>query len=779
MRCILLVVSLSFCLYSSATASGPNTATLPHISPKSQHPIESRVREFLAERDGAVVKAWIFFTDKNVFSQNDFDQLAASVQVPDKTMTRRSKVGLEHIVFADLPVVESYVNQISDLGGKLRRTSKWLNAASFEIPLRRLEAVAKLPFVATIKPVARSVRPDEPEEALQSPDTPPIGLSSTTLDYGPSEYQLRQIYVPEVHAKGYDGTGVTLAIFDTGFRKSHEAFAVHFEEGRVLGEYDFVYNDGNTANEPWELSFVQSHGTNCWSIAAGHVDGRLYGPAYKANFLLAKTEDKLSETIVEEDNWIAALEWADSAGADVISSSLGYLDWYTYEDFDGETAPITIAANTASDLGILVCNAIGNEGPAEGTLIAPADAFDILAVGGVDVFGNLALFSSRGPTYDGRIKPEVCARGVSTYFATSTSDISYGSGNGTSYATPLVAGAACLLIQAYPTFTPAMIRQALMETACQADAPDNNYGWGVIDACAALGWPAGFKADITSTDAPIDVHFTCTSPLTIYDWRWSFGDGDSAFVENPSHEYELPGVYSVSLTVETDYGTITNEKADYILAYGDTLTFPFDSALAGEHLVLPVNITNSQPLNVLTIPLRFKGSLDLRLDSISLGDRTSYFELKQWLLWDPANETYAYRITADAGGGSPPLPVGSGEVLKLHATIDQSQVGNLGTMVDTANGNFPLTLVSPLASYAPKVTTGLVLSKQIIRGDANYSQRVDIEDPLFIIDYSLNGGPAPITIQSADANADLSVDIDDVVYLIDCMFTGGPPPPTP
>ena len=125
------------------------------------------------------------------------------------------------------------------------------------------------------------------------------------------------------------------------------------------------------------------------------------------------------------------------------------------------------------------------------------------------------------------------------------------------------------------------------------------------------------------------------------------------------------------------------------------------------------------------------------------------------------------------------MPAGSGEVLKLHVTIDQSQLGSQSTMVDTANGNYPLTMVSQFASYTPKVTTGLILSKQIIRGDADYSQRIDIEDPLFIIDYSLNGGPAPITTQSADANADLVVDIDDVVYLIDCIFRGGSPPPTP
>jgi len=283
---------------------------------------------------------------------------------------------------------------------------------------------------------------------------------------------------------------------------------------------------------------------------------------------------------------------------------------------------------------------------------------------------------------------------------------------------------------------------------------------------------------MTSTEAPIDAQFTCTSPLTIYDWRWSFGDGDSAFVEHPSHVYQQSGVYDVSLTVETDYGTFTNEKEGYVLAYGDTLSFPFDSALAGEQMILPVNVTNSQPLDVLTLPFRFEGTLDLRLDSISLGDRTSYFESLKGLQWDPANRTYAFRITADDGGGAPPLPAGSGEILRLHVTIDQSQLGSLGALVDTANGTFPLTLVSQFASYVPKVTTGQIFSKQIIRGDADYSQRVDIEDPLFIIDYSLNGGPAPTTIQSADANADLTVDIEDVVYLIDCIFNGGPPPPS-
>ncbi|RMF94466.1 MAG: hypothetical protein D6741_12600, partial [Planctomycetota bacterium] len=276
---------------------------------------------------------------------------------------------------------------------------------------------------------------------------------------------------------------------DTGFRKSHEAFAFHYAQGHVLAEHDFVFGDGNTANEAGDNPNQWDHGTYIWGTSGGHMDGKIYGPAYEANFILCKTEDIRSETPVEEDNWVAAVEFADSVGADVITSSLTYSAWYTYSDYDGQTATITIAANTADSLGIVVCNAMGNSGPSVGTLTPPADAFDIIAVGAVTSLGSIASFSSRGPTFDGRPKPEVVAQGVSTYASSAAGDAAYTNVSGTSLSTPLVAGLCCLVLEANPCLTPQQVREAVMMTADRAANPDSTtYGHGIPDALAAINY---------------------------------------------------------------------------------------------------------------------------------------------------------------------------------------------------------------------------------------------------------------------------------------------------
>ena len=210
------------------------------------------------------------------------------------------------------------------------------------------------------------------------------------------------------------------------------------------------------------------------------------GPAYRASFLLAKTEILDQEIEMEEDHYVRALEWGEARGADIASSSLGYTDWYTWENMDGNTAVTTVAVDIAISLGMIVITAAGNDNLNNwGHIIAPADAHDVISVGAVDNTGLIASFSSRGPSYDNRIKPEVCARGVSTACA-SGDGVSYTSSSGTSLSTPLVAGATAVLLSARPTWTPMMVREALMKTASQPDSPDNVYGYGIIDIWEAI-----------------------------------------------------------------------------------------------------------------------------------------------------------------------------------------------------------------------------------------------------------------------------------------------------
>jgi len=404
--------------------------------------------------------------------------------------------------FRDLPVDHTYVDEILKYQAKFRQKSRWLNAASFEIPVSRLDRISKLDFVRSMKPVLGGKRKPVPPQA--PPPESQKSPSKSDLDYGASYAQLQQLNVPVVHDSGYSGQGVLVCMMDTGYRKDHQAFELAYSEGRILAEWDFINNDGNTQNEPGDPSAQHNHGTYTWSALGGAADGNLYGPAYGAFFILAKTEDVSMEEPIEEDNWMAGMEWADSIGADVISSSLCYIDWYTYEDLDGNTAVTTIAADIAAERGIVVCNAMGNSGPGSGTLLAPADADSILACGAVDASGNLASFSSRGPTYDGRTKPEVCARGVSTRCASPYSQIGYTSASGTSLSTPLIGGCAALILSVHPGWTPMQVREAMMMTASRATYPDNNYGWGIPDILAAIQYSFYLTGDMTG-DGGIDI----------------------------------------------------------------------------------------------------------------------------------------------------------------------------------------------------------------------------------------------------------------------------------
>jgi serine protease AprX len=462
----------------------------PLFSPKTEPVISSELSFLLSSLlPTESVKIWVFFTDKGVFTQEDYNKSKASFRnsLCPAALKRRVKNKVR-VDFFDLPPNQNYVEEILSQGAKLRQKSRWLNAASFEIQASKVEDVANLPFVRQIKRVAgfkrKPIEVDSDSDFFQKKFVQP----QYGRNYGSSLAQLDQINVPIVHDMGYNGQNVIVCMLDTGYKKDHQAFSLAFSEGRVLAEYDFINHDSNTQNEPGDPAGQHYHGTYCWSTLGGAFDEKLYGPSYGASFLLAKTEDISSETPIEEDNWVAGMEWGDSLGAEVISSSLGYFDWYTFQDFDGNTAVTTIAADIAASRGIVVCNAMGNEGPGYGTLIAPADADSILACGAVDASGSLAGFSSWGPTFDGRIKPEVVARGVKTYCADAISTYDYAQVNGTSLSTPLVGGCAAVLLSAHPDWTVMQVREALMMTASKASSPDIQYGWGIVDLFSALNY---------------------------------------------------------------------------------------------------------------------------------------------------------------------------------------------------------------------------------------------------------------------------------------------------
>ena len=451
------------------------------------------VRETLRRLGPAeVVPVWIFFRDKGfqTVGEREFRTSQLLATLGERCLSRRAKARGTFGALVDeedLPLHPPYLQNVRALARRVRVESRWLDAVSADVTAAQAEALAAFDFVTAVRLVAAWRRSDP---AVGSGSAGAAGTTGAPLqpDYGGSFAQLDQIGIPPLHRLGYSGRGVLVGILDTGFRKSHEVF----RSTRLIAEHDFVFGDDDVAQDKGNSKdYTDAHGTATWSLAGGSRPGQLIGAAYGADFILAKTEIVADERPVEEDYWVAGIEWAEGLGADVVSSSLGYIDWYTYDDLDGKTAVTTRAANRAVSLGVVVVNAAGNERGGWNHIIAPADAFEIVSVGAVTLSGGLAPFSSPGPTADGRTKPEVCALGVGDWIASNQTDgrDSYTTGSGTSYSTPLVAGAAAVLLEIHPDWTPQQVRSALLTTASRSDRPDYDFGWGIPNAAQAAHLP--------------------------------------------------------------------------------------------------------------------------------------------------------------------------------------------------------------------------------------------------------------------------------------------------
>ncbi len=433
------------------------------------------------------INIWVYFTDKGITSRTSSRKNLIEIRrsLKERCLWRRFKVRREKNIVddADIPLFLPYTKKVRTMVRRVRTVSRWLNALSAEADRSEILGLSKLEFVRKIDHVASFQRNESPLPLTAGFDRKK--QSNPNLDYGLSFPQLEQINVPSLHQLGFSGRGVLVCILDTGFRKSHEAF----QGARIISEWDFVNGDNDVEQDLSDPNdYPDSHGTATWSLLGGYKHGELIGVAYEANFLLAKTETTKFEQPIEEDYWVAGIEWAEALGAEVVSSSLGYTDWYTFEDMNGETAVTTIAADRAVSLGVVVVTAVGNErNNSWGHIIAPSDGFDVIAVGAVDASGQIAFFSSPGSTSDGRIKPEVCALGIDNWIAANRLDgsDSYTKGDGTSFATPLVAGAAALLLEIHRDWTPAQVRSALLSTSSQSQNPDNDFGWGIVNAALA------------------------------------------------------------------------------------------------------------------------------------------------------------------------------------------------------------------------------------------------------------------------------------------------------
>ena len=440
---------------------------------------------------------WVFFRDK-----------------PDRGTGGRVTWGepeqLRNDRHLDQPLDPSYLAQVEAAGFRVRTRSRWINAVTLSATGEEAQRLRGLSFVREVRPVRRRRRSPMPEGTPMSVAAPSAKLLAPQEDYGPSFEQVARVRGTVLHNLGFRGEGVTIALLDAGFNHREQRALAHL---RVKAAWDFVNGDDDVSDQAGQpvtgdeaVNGQNLHGTRVLSVLAGFDPGHLIGVAPEAEFILAKTEDTTSELPVEEDRWIAGLEWADSLGADIVNSSIGYNTWddgsgYAYEDLDGQTALTTVAAELAVARGIVIVAAAGNEANTPWQYVtAPADGRGVITVGAISLTGsNIAAFSSHGPTADNRIKPDVVAPGQSVVVASGRSaseDLrdsfavsEYTRLSGTSFATPLVSGVSALLLQIHPDWGPREVADALRQSAIDLGeaGPDTLYGWGLVDAAAASG----------------------------------------------------------------------------------------------------------------------------------------------------------------------------------------------------------------------------------------------------------------------------------------------------
>ena len=446
-------------------------------------------------------KHLLYFRDK---SGTPFSVDAPDQFLSQRALDRRSRQNIA-VTPRDLPVNPGYVSTLKQQGAKVLYTSRWFNAAVVSCTPEKLAELQALPFVRASQSLNRVAGTVTGRSGVKAADSlEMVAAVPETKEYGLSFHQSNMLGVPALHAAGYQGEGIAIAVFDAGFPgvNTASAFAHLQQNGQIKGTYDFVARKEDVyANS--------SHGTSVLSTMAAYEPGVLIGTAYKADYYLFRTEDATSEHNIEEVNWLLAAEFADSAGVDVINSSLGYTSFdapsysYTYEDLNGNTAIITRAADLAAATGILVVVSAGNEGNKPWRYVsAPADADSVLTVGAVDSLKNHAAFSSYGPTADSRIKPDVVAMGQQTYVLSPSGVLIRA--NGTSFSGPIIAGMVACMWQANPKLSNMQLLQLMRQMGSNASSPNNAIGYGI---------PV-YNATVTALPQYINEGIAITNPVT-------------------------------------------------------------------------------------------------------------------------------------------------------------------------------------------------------------------------------------------------------------------------
>ncbi len=427
-------------------------------------------------------KYFISFTDKGhnsytISSPNDF--------LSERSIERREKQGIL-ITEQDLPVSAFYLDSLRHLGLKTSWTSKWLNGVIVETNDQTLlDTIINISFVSGVRQIKPNLITATFNKFISKRSEAKGNLKSST-GYGFTWDQTQTVNGQYLHQNNYEGQGMVIAILDAGFNNVNtlSCFQNIRDEGRLLSYRDIV-------NPDEEQYIGDSHGTHVFSIIGGFQQATFKGSAPEASFHLVLTEDVDSEYPIEEYNWVIGAEYADSIGADVINSSLGYYLFdgvfsdYSYADMDGASTVVVFGAETAVEKGMIVVNSAGNEGNNSwNKIISPADGEQVLAVAAMSADSLRASFSSFGPSYDGRVKPDVSGVGSLTAYQT-TSGI-YERGYGTSYSAPVITGFVSCLWQANPTLKNTEILDLVKESCNQNENPDYSFGYGIPDFKKAL-----------------------------------------------------------------------------------------------------------------------------------------------------------------------------------------------------------------------------------------------------------------------------------------------------
>jgi serine protease AprX len=498
-------------------------------------------------------------TDRYIVYLKDKSGTPFSISNPEqflsqRSIQRRTNQQIE-ITEEDLPISPTYHTQLQATGAKVFFSSRWLNCVLVETSPALISSIQLLPFVLRTELVA-------PGKKLSSGRIKKFKKRKDSSATPATNSQLTMIGIDSMHLDGFRGEGISIAVFDSGFQgvDTSSPFQPIFQEGRLNYSFDFIANSKNVFQ-------YDDHGSEVFSVMAAYATGSFFGGAYKANYTLFVTEDVDSEYRIEEYNWLFAAERADSAGVDVINSSLGYnlfddpaMDYEKNSDLNGTTAIVSLAAKKAIEKGMMVVCSAGNEGSNSWKFVTPpADVDGVLAIGSVTSAEVKSSFSSIGPTTDGRVKPDVVALGSGTSIVTAGGSV--GTASGTSVAAPLISSLVAGIWQRYPYLTSAELYHAIVSSADQFTKPDPLKGYGVPNYNAVKNFLDTIKID-----------------------------EDFVIYPNPTNDslrvtFKKPEGQSVSISIYEPQGKLLSEHTGIVTWQNNPLIIDLTSLSAGLYFV--------------------------------------------------------------------------------------------------------------------------------------------------------------------------------------------------